>query len=146
MRARAIYCSLLAFMSVRLGEAMREGSAAPVRKLFEGLGISFETDEIYLMAATTSITRLINQGLHGSEWRMKVNEPADIRLAYSPLDLVSAAYADLAALVVTKAEFKECPGSGRVFLPGSGKQKYHDPQCATRSRQRRGKQGRLARG
>ena len=76
---------------------MREGSAAPVWKLFEGLGISFETDETYLMAATTSITRLIKQGLHGSEWRMKVNEPGDIRLAYSPLDLISAAYAEIEA-------------------------------------------------
>ena len=80
------------------------------------------------------------------EWRMEVNEPGDIRLAYSPLNLISAAYADLAALVATKAEFKECSGCGRAFLPGSGKQKYHDPQCATRSRQRRWKQGMLARG
>ena len=77
---------------------------------------------------------------------MEVNEPGDIRLAYSTLNLISAAYADLAALVVTKAEFKECSGCGRAFLPGSGKQKYHNPRCATRSRQRRGKQGRLARG
>jgi len=77
---------------------------------------------------------------------MEVNEPGDIRLAYSRLNLISAAYAELAALVATKAEFKECSGCGRAFLPGSGKQKYHGPQCATRSRQRRWKQGRLARG
>jgi hypothetical protein len=80
------------------------------------------------------------------EWRTEVKEPGDIRLAYSPLNLVSAAYADLAALVATKAEFKECPGCGRAFLPGSGKQKYHDPQYATRSRQRRWKQGRHGEG
>jgi hypothetical protein len=133
-------------MSVRLGEAMREGSAAPVRKFFEGLGINFETDEAYLMAATTSITKLINQGLQGGEWGMIVNEPGDIRLAYSPLNLVSAAYADLGALVATKAEFKECPGCGRAFLPDSGRQKYHDPQCATKSRQRRWKRGRPEKG
>ena len=56
---------------------------------------------------------------------MEVNEPGDIRLAYSPLNLISAAYADLAALVATKAEVKECSGYGRAFLPGSGKHKYH---------------------
>jgi len=33
--------STMLIMSVRVGEAMREGSAAPVRRFFVGLGISF---------------------------------------------------------------------------------------------------------
>ena len=120
---------------------MREGSAAPVRKYLESLGISFDppTDETYLMAATTIIGRLLNQGLQESRWGMTVGEPGEILLAHYPPNLVSAAHANLAMLVATKAEFKECPGCGRAFLPESGKQKYHDPQCATRSRQRKWK-------
>ncbi len=138
--------SSVLLMAVRLGEAMREGSAAPVRRFFESLGISFETDETYLMATTMIIARLVNQGLHAGKWGMAVNEPGDIRLAYYPPNLVSAAYANLGALIARKAEFKECLGCGRAFLPDSGKQKYHDTQCATRSRQRRWKRSRPKKG
>jgi hypothetical protein len=125
--------------SIRLGEAMREGSAAPIRKYFEGLGISFETDEAYLMAASTVAARLINWGLQDTKWGMVVGEPGELRLAHYPPNLVSAAYANLGALIATKAEFKECPGCSRAFLPSSGMQKYHDPQCATKARQRKWK-------
>jgi hypothetical protein len=118
---------------------MREGSAAPVRRYFEGLGISFETNETYLMAATTIAARLINEGMQDTKWGMEVIEPGELRLTHYPPNLVSAAYANLGALISKKAEFKECPGCGRVFLPASGKQKYHDPQCATKDRQRRWK-------
>lgn len=82
---------------------MREGSAAPIRKYFEGLGISFETDEAYLMAATTVAARLINWGLQDTKWGMVVGE---LLLAHYPPNLVSAAYANLGALIATKAEFK----------------------------------------
>jgi hypothetical protein len=125
--------------SIRLGEAMRKGSAAPIRKYFEGLGISFETDEAYLMAASTVAARLINWGLQDTKWGMVVGEPGELRLAHYPPNLVSAAYANLGALIATKAEFKECPGCSRAFLPSSGMQKYHDPQCATKARQRKWK-------
>jgi hypothetical protein len=131
--------SSMLLISIRLGEAMREGSAAPVRQYFEGLGIGFEADETYLMAATTAVARLINQGLQNTKWGMVVGEPGELRLAHYPPNLVSAAYADLGALIATKAEFKECPGCGRAFLPSSGKQNYHEPQCATKSRQRKWK-------
>jgi len=131
--------SSLLLTSVCLGEAMREGSAAPVRRYFEGLGISFETNETYLMAATTIAARLINEGMQDTKWGMEVIEPGELRLTHYPPNLVSAAYANLGALISKKAEFKECPGCGRVFLPASGKQKYHDPQCATKDRQRRWK-------
>lgn len=126
-------------MSMKLGEALREGSATPVRTWFEGLGVGFETDEGYLAAATTIIARLINQGLQDSRWGMVTGDVGELRLAHYPPNLVSAAFASLGSLVATKAEFKECPGCGRIFEPKSGKQKYHDPQCATRARQQKWK-------
>jgi hypothetical protein len=131
--------SSLLLTSVRLGEAMREGSAAPVRKHFEALSIRLGTDEAYLMAATTIAARLINQGMQDTKWGMDVIEPRELRLTHYPPNLVSAPYANLGALISKKVGFKECPGCGRVFLPASGKQKYHDQNCATRTRQRKWK-------
>ena len=131
--------SSLLLTSVRIGEAMREGSAAPVRKHLETLGIGFDTDETYLMAATTAVARLLNQGMHDTKWGMSVIEPGELRLTHYPPNLVSDAYANLGTLISKRVEFRECPGCGRVFPPISGRQKYHDPQCATRTRQRKWK-------
>jgi hypothetical protein len=131
--------SSLLLTSVKLGEAMRKLSAAPVRKYFGELGIGFETDEAYLMAATTIVARLINQGMQDTTWGMSVIKPGELRLTHYPPNLASAAYTNLGALISKRVEFKECLGCGRVFLPGSGKQKYHDKDCATRTRQRKWK-------
>src|SRR5215204_3892589 len=60
--------SSLLLTSVRIGESIREGSAAPVQEYFETLGIGFDTDKTYLMAATTIVARLINQGMHDTKW------------------------------------------------------------------------------
>lgn len=51
--------STVLYMSTRLGDALREGSPAPIRRFLEGLGLSFDapTDEIYLMAAATIASR-----------------------------------------------------------------------------------------
>ncbi len=75
------------------------------------------------MAATTIAARLINQGMHDTKWEMEVIEPGELRLTHYSPNLVSAAYANLGALISKKkVGFKECPGCGRVFLPRSGKQ------------------------
>jgi hypothetical protein len=129
--------SALLLTSVRLGEAARDGSAAPVRRHFEALGIRFESDEDYVMAATIIAARSINDGMQDTRWGMSVIEPGELRLTQYPPNLVSAAYANLGALISKRVEFKECPGCGRVFLPASGRQQYHDEVCATRTRQRR---------
>jgi hypothetical protein len=134
-------------MSTKLGESMREGSAAPVLRLFErlvlkeALALSFDspTAETYLMAATTIVARLLNQELQGGQWGVATAGPAELQLAYYPTNLVAAAYANIATSVSAKAEFKECPGCRRIFQPKSGRQKYHTPECATRARQRRWK-------
>lgn len=135
--------SSVLYMSTKLGEAMREGSTAPVRRFFESLGLSFgaPTNETYIMAATTIVARLLNQGLQDGQWGMVTAQPGEFRLAYYPPNLVAAAYANIATLVAAKAQFRECPGCQRIFQPKSGKQKYHAPECATRTRQRRWKTG-----
>lgn len=130
------------YFSTKIGASLREGSAAPVRRLFEGSGVTFNppTDEAYLMAATRGVAVLLNEGLHDGQWGMVTGNPGEVRLAFYPRNLVAAAYANIASLVATRAEFKECPGCDRIFQPKSGKQKYHAPECATRTRQRRWKQ------
>lgn len=136
--------SALLAMSTALGEAMRDRSADPVRRFFArigGLPFDLPTDEAYLMAATTIAARLINQGLQEGRWGMATAQPGELQLAYYPTNLVDAAYANIGALVATKAAFKECPGCGRIFKPKSGKQEYHEPRCATRTRQRKWKRG-----
>jgi hypothetical protein len=154
--AQKLYSLLLT--SVRLGEAIREGSATPVRRHFERYFLNHfvmdgadysvlderlhsELNEAYLMTATKFAALSINQGMQDTKWGMSVSEPGELRLTSYPSDLVSAAYANLGVLTSKRVEFKECPGCGRVFLPASGKQKYHDPQCATRTRQRKWKRG-----
>ena len=140
--------SSVLYTSTRLGEALREGSEAPVRRYMESLGLSFDSsaDDTYLMAATTIVTRQLNQGLQGGRWGLVTAGPGELQLAYYPTSLVAAAYANIATLVAARAEFKECRGCHRIFQPKSGKQKYHLPECATRARQRRWKREQSARG
>jgi hypothetical protein len=148
-RLEAEKLSTVLYFSTSLGDASREGSAAPVRRLFERAGVrplferfaSNPTDEAYIMAATEIAAGQLNQGLQGGMWELAPAGPGELRLAFYAPNLVSAAYANVGALVARKAEFKECPGCGRIFPPKSGKQAYHDEQCATRARQRRWKRG-----
>ena len=134
-------------MSAALGEAMREGSGEPIRRFFlesAGLRVSFgvSSDEAHIRAATTIAAKLLNDGQRDGHWGLVTAGPGEVQLAYYPTNLVAASYANIGALVATKAEFRECPGCGRIFQPKSGKQKYHDPQCATKARQRKWKRER----
>ena len=131
-------------MSVALGEAMREESADPIRRFFReraGLQVNFgdSTDEAYIRAATTIVARLLNDGQQDGHLGFVTAGLGELQLAYYSTNLVAAAYANIGALVATKAEFKQCPGGGRIFQPESGRQKYHDRQCAIRARQRKWK-------
>ena len=133
----------------KLREAAKTGSADPVR----ALGINWtqapetSTDKEYLAWQSILLAELINAQLRHC--------PTALAPAYSseqgielgafvftstPPDLLTAAYADFATLVSTRAELKECPGCGVLFHPKSGKQKYHDPTCAGSARWRRWKE------
>jgi hypothetical protein len=77
------------------------------------------------MAATTAAARLI--------------APGELRLAHYPPDLLACAYANVGAQNSTKAVLKEYPGCGRRVSAWLREAEYHDPQCATKARQRRWK-------
>src|SRR5215203_2551815 len=83
--------STLLITSVRLGEAIREGSATPVRRHLESQLLHFATDEAYLMPATKIAAGSISQGMQDTRWEMSVIEPGELRLTQYPPDLVSAA-------------------------------------------------------
>jgi hypothetical protein len=133
----------------KLREAAKTGSADPVR----ALGIDWtkapetSTDKEYLASRSILLVRLINDQLrhcptalapvYSSEQGIELG---GFVFTSRPPDLLTAAYADFATLVSTRAELKECPGCGVLFHPKSGKQKYHDPSCAGSARWRRWKE------
>jgi hypothetical protein len=133
----------------KLREAAKTGSADPVR----ALGIDWtkapetSTDKEYLASRSILLARLINDQLrhcptalapvYSSEHGIELG---GFVFTSTPPDLLTAAYADFATLVATRAELKECPGCGRMFFPESGRQKYCTKSCASTSRWRRWKE------
>ena len=133
----------------KLREAAKTGSADPVR----ALGIDWtkapetSTDKEYLEVQSILLARLINDQLGHCPTALvpaslseQGGELGAFVFTSTPPDLLTAAYADFATLVATRAELKECPGCGVLFHPKSGKQKYHDPSCANSARWRRWKE------
>jgi len=133
----------------KLREAAKTGSADPVR----ALGITWEqapetsTDTEYLAWQSILLAKLINDQLGHCPTALVPASSSEQRIELgafvftsTPPDLLTAAYADFATLVSTRAELKECPGCGVVFHPKSGKQRYHDPSCAGSARWRRWKE------
>jgi hypothetical protein len=93
-----------------------------------GMPFAFATDKAYLMAATKIAAGSITQDMQVTKWGMSVIEPGELRLTLYPSNLVSAAYADLGALICKRVEFKEYPdmavcsgtrpvGSGNITNP-----------------------------
>ena len=132
-----------------LREAAKTGSADPVRALPINWTKDPETstDEEYLKGRSFLLSGLINEQLSHCPTAIKPAfsfeqgiELGAFVFTSEPPDLLTAAYADFATLVATRAELKECPGCGVLFHPKSGKQKYHDPSCAGSARWRRWKE------
>jgi len=133
----------------KLREAAKTGSADPVRAL--GIdwtkGPETSTDKEYLEWQSILLAKLINDQLRHCPTALvpassseQETELGGFVFTSTPPDLLTAAYADFATLVATRAELKECPGFGLLFHPKSGKQKYHDPSCAGSARWRRWKE------
>jgi hypothetical protein len=129
------------------------GTGDPIHALGLELALPEEianqaTEEDYLATAGTVVADLITRGLEGCrpavgfelQRRDREHIPGGFQFAFVPSNLLAAAYAELAMLVGTHAEIKECPGCGRLFTPESGKQKYHSKSCASTSRWRRWKE------
>ena len=133
----------------KLREAAKTGSADPVR----ALGINWthapetSTDKEYLEWQSILLAEVIYAQLRHCPTALVPASSSDQGIELGafvftsePPDLLTAAYADFATLVSTRAELKECPGCGVLFHPKSGKQKYHDPTCAGSARWRRWKE------
>ena len=134
---------------LKLREAAKTGSADPVRALAINWTQAPETstDEEYLAWRSILLAELINAQLRHCPTALVPASSSEQGLELGafvftsrPPDLLTAAYADFATLVSTRAELKECPGCGVLFHPKSGKQKYHDPTCAGSARWRRWKE------
>lgn len=145
--------AVMADFYVRLKEATTAGSAGSLRampydfmKFVEGG--DREDDESYIEVASLFLAEVISRKLEGcgvgiaSSLGLDVERkgPLDFLLTQKPPDLVTAAYAQLAMAMVRRAPIEECQGCGRMFIPESGKQKYHSKSCASTSRWRRWKE------
>jgi hypothetical protein len=105
-------------------------------------------DEVYLADVCQVLADFINLGLEDCEVGFlsltmpgeEHNQPGKFGLQIAPQNLVGAAYASYASVIAKRQEIKECPGCGRMFFPGSGRQKYCTKSCASTSRWRRWKE------
>jgi hypothetical protein len=134
-----------------LRRAIETNSLAPVEHLVEAystsVNLSATNTEECLGQLSIVLADLVTERLGrctlglvaAAGLRIADDAPGRFMIAHHPRDLVSAAYAQLAVYVASQAEVRECPGCGIIFVPESGKQKYHSPSCANTARWRRWK-------
>jgi predicted RNA-binding Zn-ribbon protein involved in translation (DUF1610 family) len=137
---------------MRLRDSLQAGSADPLRDSPVDFTSIFDSeapsDEGLMGQASVFLAEAISMKLErcdlgvASSVQLEVvpRGPGIFLLSQNPPNLVSAAYAQLALAMVNRAPIQECPGCGRMFVPQSGKQKYHSPSCANTSRWRRWKE------
>ena len=137
---------LLLYMKLR--EAARTGSAAPVRSLempWKGFQ-EILNDEDYLKQASMGLAEMVNN--HVGKYptvlfpAYRFEEEADVAqfvFGRQPPSLHTALYTEFATLIAQRAELKECLGCGRIFHPQTRKQKYCTKSCANTSRWHRWK-------
>ncbi len=127
-------------------ELMRESFRAIKANIgaLEGQEVS---DKDLLGAVSVLFAEMVTEGMQGTSagltstcWLdVAPKSPTTFLLLQVPKDLVTAAYSQFANLIASKAPIVPCPGCGRLFVPESGKQKYHSKSCASTSRWRRWK-------
>jgi hypothetical protein len=144
--------AVTADLYVRLKDSVQSGTAEPLRtgpinySAFEDDEITRD-DEALMEFSSLLLAEMISLRLEGcnlgiaSSFGLDVprREPLTFLLSQNPPNLVSAAYAQLAMAIVNRAPMQNCPGCGRMFIPTSGKQKYHSKSCASTSRWRKWK-------
>jgi predicted nucleic acid-binding Zn ribbon protein len=105
-------------------------------------------DQLCLEYASIELARGITEGLHGCSWTLtaactlkrdgvKVGGPEDFLFGEDSPNLVAAAYAQLASVIVNKFPFSECEGCGKLFTPEHGRQRYCSKRCSNRMRKAR---------
>lgn len=132
-----------------LREAIASDSLAPVEDLIGAYSsvVNFTATNVreYLGQLSILFAEVLTERLEGctlgliaaAGLNIADDAPGRFLVAHHPPDLVSAAYAQLAVYVASQAEIRECPGCGRLFVPESGKQKYHSKSCSSTARWRR---------
>jgi len=145
--------AVTADLYVRLKESARSGSAESLRAgpvdyaAFEDMGVTEEDDDL-IEVSSLLLAETISARLKGCDLGISSSLGLDVQprgpltflLTQNPPDLLTAAYAQLAMAMVSRAPMQECPGCGRMFIPESGKQKYCTKSCASTSRWRRWKE------
>lgn len=136
---------------MRLKDSERAGSAERLRTApvdFTSIfGSKAPDDEGLMGQASVFLAEAICMKLEGCDLGVASSVQLDVEpkgpgiflLSQQPPNLISAAYAQLAMAMVNHAPMQNCPGCGRMFIPTSGKQKYHSKSCASTSRWRRWK-------
>jgi hypothetical protein len=136
---------------MRLRDSLQTGSTEPLRGSPVDFTSIFDseapTDEGLMGQASVFLAEAISMKLEGCDLGITSSVQLDVAprgphiflLSQNPPNLVSAAYAQLAMAMVNRAPIQECPGCGRMFVPQSGKQKYHSSACASTARWRRWK-------
>jgi hypothetical protein len=129
-------------------ELLRDSSSLTLSRLYKEVLLPMKQKgnslEDLVGAASEALARHLDEKLQGSRlgvrsaWRENMRPHyGKLILDYHPKDLVTAAYAELAMLLVERRELENCLGCGRRFLPKSGKQKYCERSCSERTRQRK---------
>jgi hypothetical protein len=136
----------------RLRDSVALGSADPLRGAIADFAQACEPkpvkDEDLMDCASLLLAEMVSRKLEGctlgiaSSVQLDVGRkgPGTFLLSQHPPNLVAAAYVHLAQAMVSRAPMRECPGCRRMFIPTSGKQKYHSKSCASTSRWRRWKE------
>lgn len=145
--------SIALYMSVR--ECVGAGSTKPLRQYLQlqrdlGVfwGIMPKDSEELLKGMSIILAERVNNGMKGCQQTFlaacglmrdgaEVGPAGDFRYSVDPANLVAAAYHEFAALMVTKARFKGCPGCGQVFRAEHGNRTYCSEGCSDRTRKRR---------
>lgn len=122
------------FRILRSNIGIPEGEEASDEELLEAMSVLFAEWVTEGMKGTSA-------GLSSSCWLdVSPKSPTTFLLLQIPKNLVAAAYSQFAHFVSDKAPILSCPGCGRLFVPESGRQKYHSKSCASTSRWRRWKE------
>ena len=139
---------------VDLGNALRGDARAmaSVRSLANELAPAFQApasnDDEATLQVSVYLAQLVNAGLDDvgfgvqAEAGLRMPDGTDGlagRFAFSPRSphLVGLIYYALGLALVNKVPGRECEGCGRIFPVRDPRQRYHDKQCAQRTRQRR---------
>lgn len=139
-------------LHIRLKESIKTGSAAPVRaaSLDPAALLKEHTEEDahrFMQQVSAILAEIMSVKLEAEGCTLGVGSAVLIDggednagaflLSYNPPNLVAAAYAQFAMLMIHRKAIAECPGCRRMFAPESGKQKYCTKSCASTSRWRR---------